>query len=127
MNLRNPTIIAMAMITLIGTAKADPSAPSKEDRGRPLIPAGTWKIKFSNGVVEKCTVHPDGTASVVEPLRSSAGKPNWEETESFVIVFADDRTERWTTVGNKIIVEHWYPSSRFPNGDRVLGIAKKVR
>ena len=46
---------------------------------------------------------------------------------SVVIVYQDDRIERWTPVGKRMIVEHWYPGARFPAGGPVLGIADGAR
>ncbi len=46
---------------------------------------------------------------------------------SVVIVYQDDRVERWTPVGKRMVVEHWYPGAQFPSGTPVLGIAEVVR
>jgi hypothetical protein len=61
-------------------------------------------------------------ASVAEPLRNSNGKVEVEDGR-VVIVYQDDRAERWTPVGKRMVVEHWYPGARFPSGTPVLGIA----
>jgi hypothetical protein len=89
--------------------------------------AGAWTVQFSNGVMENATIDVGGAASVIEPLRSSPGRiaaagPGFGD--SFIIAFDDDRTERWTKVGERMVVEHWCPSAAFPSGDRVLGIAE---
>ncbi len=86
---------------------------------------GGWSISFSNGVVEACYVGADGAARVEEPLRRSPGRAQGDD-DSFVIAFEDDRTERWTRVGGKMVVEHWCPSAAFPDGPRVLGIAERA-
>jgi hypothetical protein len=88
---------------------------------RVALPVGDWKIEFANGVVEKCSIRADGAASVTEPLRSADGTVT-RGPDSVVISFGDNRTERWTRIGDRIVVEHWCPSSEYPAGARVLGI-----
>jgi hypothetical protein len=87
------------------------------------LPVGRWRVEFTNGVVEECVIEPGGTASVVEPARSSPGRAVARDGAA-VIVYDDDRTERWTRVGSRVVVEHWCPSSEFPAGRPVLGIAE---
>ena len=87
------------------------------------MPVGKWSIEFSNGVVEKVEVKQDGTASVTEPNRSSAGKVT-AVPGSFLFVCEDGRVERWTPVGRRMVVEHWASSDQFPNGTPVKGIAE---
>jgi hypothetical protein len=89
------------------------------------LPVGRWQVEFANGVVETCEIHGDGTATVVEPQRSSGGNIVREE-RTLVITFADDRIERWTPIGRRIVVEHWYPAASFPRADPVLGIADRA-
>jgi hypothetical protein len=90
------------------------------------MPIGVWAVEFANAVRQKCEVHKDGTASVTEPLRSSAGKAT-VKGGAIVIVYEDDRVERWTLFGSRAIVEHWFPASQFPTGPPVLGIADRAR
>jgi len=85
------------------------------------LPVGRWSVEFTNGVKEVCDVRRNGTASVVEPLRSSTGNAEAKEG-SVVLVFQDDRVERWTPVGSRMVVEHWAASVQFPAGTPVLGI-----
>ena len=87
---------------------------------------GKWNVEFTNGVKEVCQIRTDRTASVAEPLRTSSGKVEIKDG-SVVIVYQDDRVERWTPVGKRMVVEHWYPSARFPSGTPVRGIADGVR
>ena len=86
------------------------------------LPIGRWNVEFANGVMEKCVICKAGIATVVEPRRTSGGKAV-VRANSAVITFDDDRVERWTHVGKRFVVEHWFPGSRFPNGTPVLGIA----
>jgi hypothetical protein len=87
---------------------------------------GKWNVEFTNGVKEVGQIRRDRTASVAEPLRTSSGKVEIKDG-SVVIVYQDDRVERWTPVGKRMIVEHWYPGARFPSGTPVLGIADGAR
>jgi hypothetical protein len=109
--------VAFAAIAL-SSGRADPPAPLRDN-----VPVGRWTIDFGNGVNEACEVHKDGTTSVVEPLRSSAGKAE-AKGGSIVLVFEDDRVERWTPVGARMVVEHWAASAQFPSGTPVLGIGE---
>jgi hypothetical protein len=90
------------------------------------LPVGRWSVTFANGVEEDCEIRKDGTASVVEPRRASDAKVEVKDG-SFLIVYQDDRVERWTPVGAKLIVEHWHPGTQFPSGNPVVGIAKRTR
>jgi hypothetical protein len=90
------------------------------------LPVGRWNVEFANGVKEVCEVRKDRTPSVAEPLRTSAGKAEVKDG-SVVIVYQDDRVERWTPVGKRMVVQHWHPGSRFPSGTPVLGVAEVAR
>lgn len=88
------------------------------------LPVGRWSVGFANGVTQTCVIRKDGTTSVVEPRRASSGKAAVKDG-SVVIVYDDDRVERWTSVGQRLVVEHWYPAAQFPSGAAVLGIADR--
>ena len=110
------TLAALAAVLLLPLfAPADPPAPAG--------PAGKWRVTFANGVVETCTFE-QGRTTETEPLRQSTGTPVAQDG-SVVIAFEDDRTERWTAVGNKWVVEHWFPSAAYPAGRPVVGIARR--
>jgi hypothetical protein len=64
-------------------------------------------------------------AIVDEPLRRSRGRAEINGN-SIVLTFSDDRVERWTPVGNRFVVEHWFPGSQFPAARAVLGIAERT-
>jgi hypothetical protein len=89
----------------------------------PGLPVGKWKVEFANGVKQVCEIGTDGTASVVEPLRTAGGNAV-VKGNSVVIVYEDDRVERWTPVGKRLVVEHWFPASQLPTATPVLGIAE---
>ena len=90
------------------------------------LPVGRWSVEFADGSIEACEIRADGTASVSEPERSSTGKAKLQDC-GLVLVFNDDRTERWTAVGKRFVVEHWFPASRLPPVTPVLGIAEPVQ
>ena len=101
-------------------------APLPKNRASVSRLAGRWTVKFANGVVETCEVRRDGTASVTEPRRSSPGKAE-DRGGAVVITFNDDRVERWTVRGGRVVVEHWFPASQYPSGARVRGAARRSR
>ena len=86
---------------------------------------GQWTVEFANGVVETCDLVKEGTANVIEPKRSSPGKVRDVMNGVVVLAFDDDRIERWTKIGQRMVVEHWASSDQFPSGPPVLGIAEK--
>jgi hypothetical protein len=106
------------------SAKAPP--PDPKPAPEIALAVGEWSIEFANGVIETCEIRKDGTASESEPNRKSDGKAVAKDG-AIVIAFDDDRTERWTPVGKRMVVEHWFPSAKFPCGAPVLGIADRER
>jgi hypothetical protein len=115
-------LMIVLLVLICGIASAAPRLRTPD----PTLPLGKWRVEFVNGVVEICELGPDGVASVVEPLRSSPGK--WTVRDRAVVIASDDdRTERWSLVDGKWVVEHWCPSSEFPRGQAVVGFAARVR
>ncbi len=94
--------------------------------GRPSLPVGKWNVAFANGVAETCIINQPGTAYVVEALRQSRGKATVERG-AFMIRFEDDRVERWTPVGNRMVVEHWLPGSQLGELKPILGVADRAQ
>jgi hypothetical protein len=111
-------VAAATLARPLSSPGVPPPAPA-----RASVPVGRWSIEFANGVKEVCEVRKDRTASVVESLRSSTGKAEVKDG-SLVLVFQDDRVERWTAVGARMVVEHWAASAQFPCGTPVLGIGE---
>ena len=105
----------------VAAAVERPMSHGTRDAG---LPVGKWSVEFSNGVAETCEIRSDGTAYVVEPLRTAGGKARVEES-SVVITFDDDRVERWTAVGKRHVVEHWFPTSHFTTASPVFGISER--
>ncbi len=112
------------VLTAVPGSRAEP-APASDDAAKTGSLIGNWSVEFANGVKEVCKVEDGGACSVVEPLRSSNGAIT-VQAGSLVFTFNDDRVERWTPVGKRFVVEHWYPGSRLPRVAPVLGIAEKT-
>src|SRR6188472_3314150 len=72
--------------------------PAKDNSRESVLPVGTWKVEFANGVVEECRIGNGGEAYVEEPRRRSGGNAVVQEG-ALVVTFHDDRVERWTPVG----------------------------
>jgi hypothetical protein len=89
------------------------------------LPQGKWQVDFANGVIESCEFRADHSVAVAEPQRTSAGRMEIDNG-NVIIVFDDDRLERWTAVGKSYVVEHWFPSSRLPKAAPVVGIAERT-
>lgn len=85
--------------------------------------AGKWIVEFANGVTETYWFFTDGRVAVFEPRRL-AGVKQTVKDNSVEIVFGDDRVERWTRVGNRHVVERWFPGSQFPTATPLRGIAE---
>jgi hypothetical protein len=119
------TILAVVTIVLAFAVVDVRPAPAPFLKRRPRLPVGRWEVKFANGVVETCVVNKDGTISVSEPARSSAGKAVVKDGAS-VLTFDDSRVERWTAKNGELVVEHWFPASAYPAGRSVVGAARRV-
>jgi hypothetical protein len=117
-------VLAVCLVfPLASGGKPPPPPPPSAETG---LPVGRWSVEFANGVHQVCEVRKDGTASVVEPQRTAAGKAAVKGS-SVVIVYDDDRVERWTPVGKRLVVEHWFPARQLPTVTPVLGIAEPVQ
>ena len=117
-----PRLLSASLALFVSAIASAGNAPVPERS----LPAGEWSIEFANGVVKTCAIRKDGTASKSEPNPKSGGKAV-DKDGALVITFDDDRTERWTRVGKRMFVEHWDPSSQYPCGKPVLGIADRER
>lgn len=94
------------------------STVANNPRPKPIDDAlvGQWTVEFANGVVQGCDLAKEGTANVIEPKRSAPGKVLDVMNGVVVLAFDDDRIERWTTIGKRIVVELWASSDQFPSG-----------
>src|SRR4051812_28130631 len=100
---RKLLLAACAALALALSSAADPPKSPAPDPSEGL-PTGKWTVEVANGVVETCEVKKEGTASVVEPRRTAAAKVT-VKGGAFVIACEDDRLERWTPVGKRMVVE----------------------
>jgi hypothetical protein len=100
------------------------ASESRADEGHTRL-AGRWTVTFENGIVEWCTIGSDRTASVLEKARNSPGRTE-ARGGSLLITYDDDRIERWTAVGRRAVVEHWFPAAAYPLGTPVWGIAETL-
>ena len=98
--------------------------PMPQPSPQASLPVGKWRVEYANEVTEVCEVQRGGAASVVEPVRIAGGKAV-VNGGSVVMVFEGGRVQRWTPVGKRFVVEHWFPGSQFPTANPgVLGIAE---
>jgi hypothetical protein len=122
-------VCASLLVARDGRGDQDrPPAVGAGPNGPPeaALPVGRWKVEFANGVTEVCNVGNGGESTVEELRRSSNGMAE-VKGGSVVITFNDNRVERWTPVGKRYVVEHWFPASQVPVTTPVLGIAEAAR
>lgn len=118
--MRRLSLFVVAAVVVVGSS----SNAAPDGANDSPLPVGLWRIEFSNGVVESCDIRREGTATVSEPARRSGGHAVIDGG-AVMIRFDDDRMERWSPVGKRYVVEHWFPASRFPPSMAVLGIAER--
>jgi hypothetical protein len=122
-------LVGATLLVTQDTRRDMPRPPAQEaGRGSPpeaALPVGRWKVEFANGVTEVCDIGNGGESSVEEPRRRCVGMAV-VRGGSVVITFGDDRVERWTPVGARYVVEHWFPASQVPVATPVLGIAQRA-
>jgi len=105
-------------------APATPSSRAMEDPSP--LPVGRWCVEFTNEVIQLCEIRSGGEAFVRQPHRKAGGTAAIKDGK-VVIDYQDDRIERWGAVGRRMVVEHWCPSTSYPSGSPVLGIAERLR
>jgi hypothetical protein len=122
------TLLGVALVVVQGSRGDSPQARATDagpnNPPQATLPVGNWNVEFANGVVETCRIGNGGESTVEEPRRGAHGMAV-AEAGSVVITFNDDRVERWTSVGKRFVVEHWFPASRLPTVTPVLGIAQR--
>ena len=130
-----PLLLVCAAILVAQGSHGDVPAKDNNPPEAALL-VGKWSVEFTNGVKEVCdifTFDGDGHATVEEPRRRSRGRVVLQDG-SVVMIFNDDRVERWTPIGKRFVVEHWFPGSvlpianpvRLPTATPVLGIAERT-
>jgi len=118
-------VLLVGSVSLVAQSSRG-NLPATETRANEAaLHVGKWHIEFTNGVTEVCVIGRGGVAIVDEPLRRARGRVEISGN-SIVLTFHDDRVERWTPVGHRFVVEHWFPGSQFPNAAPVLGIGERA-
>jgi hypothetical protein len=113
-------LVGGVILVVQGSGEA---VPVWDNTPKAALPVGKWKVEFANGVNEVVDIGNGGESSVEEPQRRCVGMAE-VQGGSVVITFGDDRVERWTLVGKRYVVEHWFLASRLPTVTPVLGIAE---
>jgi len=103
-----------------------PSPPSGRD-GILARWTGRWNVEFANGVHQVHELREDMTATAQNPAVNWSSHGTIEfQGNSVTITYVDDRVERWTPVGDRMVVEHWFPAPRIPVKPPVLGIGDRA-
>ena len=122
-------VLVLAIPQVLGRGGPHPlppgPAPLPQLHRQATLPVGTWKVEYANEVTEVCNFQKDGTTAVVEPVRI-AGKAV-VNGGSIVMVFDNGRVQRWTPIGKRFVVEHWFPGAQFPTATPgTQGIAERT-
>jgi hypothetical protein len=122
-------VLVLAIPPVLGRGGPPPLPPGPAPLLLPnrqaTLPVGTWKVEYANEVTEVCNFQKDGTTAVVEPVRI-AGKAVVNGS-SIVMTFDNGRVQRWTPIGGRFVVEHWFPGSQFPTATPgTQGIAERA-
>jgi hypothetical protein len=136
-------LVGLTVVALLGVAiaahapvpAAQPLGPQlgrhppgikSADRLSPWI--GRWNVEFANGIQQVHELRNDYTATVKSDTLNWSSRGRIErDGKSVTITYRDDRVERWTPVGDRMVVEHWYPASRLPITAPVLGIGERAK
>ena len=86
---------------------------------------GTWWTKFANGVNQRIVLADNTCRGGNDHGWSSKGTLDHEDGR-IIITYEDDRLERWTPVGRRMVIEHWHPASAYPEAKPVVGIAERT-
>jgi hypothetical protein len=101
-----------------------PREISPADRVSPWV--GRWNVEFANGIHEVHELRQDYTVTVrnIAQNWSCQGRIEFDDMK-VTIAYDNDRLERWTPVGDRMVVEHWHPASQLPIKPPLLGIANR--
>jgi len=80
--------------------------------------AGKWKVRYATGSIRHYIFAPGGHVHFTDENRNG-------RLANGVLDFNDDRAERITPAGDRLLVEHFNPKETFPNGIPLLGVAEK--
>ncbi|MDA9831112.1 hypothetical protein N9C66_07200 [Akkermansiaceae bacterium] len=110
-------ITAATVLTLTspGSTKAKPEIK---------LPTGGFEVTFSNGVFQKCEFFEDATVKVTQDGRTATGTV--KVTDGKIIVrYEDNRIEQWSDLDGAYFVNHWHPTSAYPEQASQMGTAEK--
>ncbi len=125
----------MRLFILVVVAAATVVVPAYcADGARPdgppaaALPVGKWTVEFANGVKEAYDIGNGGECVVTEPQRNSVGMAVVQGGAVVITTggAGGERVERWTPVGKRYVVEHWFPANQVPVVSPVLGIAERA-
>jgi hypothetical protein len=87
---------------------------------------GRWNTEFANGIHEEHELRPDGTVTVrnIEQNWSCEGRMTFDG-QQVTITYDNERIERWTPVGSRMVLEHWRPASQIPIQPALFGIGTR--
>lgn len=86
---------------------------------------GIWWTRFSNGVNQRNTMRQADCRGGNDHGWSSQGNLD-HDAGRIIVTYDDDRLERWTPVGHRMVVEHWHPASAYPDAKPIVGIAERT-
>jgi hypothetical protein len=120
-----PSLLLLA-VGLFLPPDGTPLPPVVTSEAAANLPAGKWRVDYANGVSEVCSVNKDGLALVTDPVRI-VGKAAVSGS-AILMLFENGRVQRWTPVGNRFVVEHWFPGDKFPStAASTVGIAEPAQ
>jgi hypothetical protein len=90
------------------------------------FPTGKWNMVKAGGVYGTYSFRADGTVEWIERDRKAVGKMSVKDG-LVVITYPDDRIERLTPSGSRLVVEHWFPSSGYPTAFPNFAFAEKAK
>jgi hypothetical protein len=90
------------------------------------LPLGKWQMSNAQGVLGTYDFRIDGTVFWSEKSRQATGKAIVKDG-AVIVIYKDDRTERLTLSGERMIVEHWFPSSKYPVSFPLFAYAERIK
>jgi hypothetical protein len=123
-----PSLLTSLLFAFVHTPMREgtPLPPVVMNEAAAKLPAGKWRVEYANGVTEVCLVNKDGLAIVTDPVRI-VGKAA-ASGSAILMLFENGRAQRWTPVGNRFVVEHWFPGDKIPTtAAGTVGIAERAK
>lgn len=103
-----------------------PPLPVVKSEATAKLPAGKWRVEYANGITEVFEINKRGEAAVVDPVR--IGGKAAVSGSAILLLFENGRAQRWTPVGKRFVVEHWFPGDKLPTTTAsTLGVAEPTQ